>query len=268
MKLEVGKKYLNRDGKIVLITEKTDDIIYEFTDGINTYLRNGNFWQDGESNGKDLVSEYTEDKVFKIEAGKRYYTRTGKITEPVEYKESSDWGKDYPIYAKVKGDVGFYFTTEGRRLTKQETPEDLVKEYEEKKKLTLPLQVGKKYVTVEGDILKIEKHKHFDYIVQGVNDRGEFRMYYYLKTGEANIEECKYSLVSDYIEDSSELPKPEAKKEKKNPIKYSDLTFYEAWSLAKETKKRYRLKGSEWLEFPNVKVNKETFAKIEWEVEK
>jgi hypothetical protein len=279
-KIEVGKYYISRDGeyKIGPVQEKGNDKEFPFfakykslktQDETSWWLTSDGRWDNyKDQDYRDAVAEYTEEKTFKVEAGKRYYTRNGKITEPVEYKESIDWGKDYPIYAKVKDDVGFYFTIEGRRLNSHETPEDLVKEYEEKKKLTLPLEVGKKYVTVEGEVLTIENHKSLGHIVQGVDNLGQFRMYYFRETGEPNIGECKYSLVSDYIEDSSELPKSKAsKKEKKKPIKYSDLTFYEAWSLAKETKKRYRLKGSEWLEFPNVKVNKETFAKTEWEVE-
>ena len=343
MKLEVGKKYLNREGRVIEIIDfSPTSLHYKYSDGIDTFTEDGFQWRDKRHSPNDLVSEYTEDKVFKIEAGKyyisrdgnykigpvqekgndlafplfaeykslkteqtynwwltssgrwddykdqdyrdavaefkeenvfkleegkRYYTRNGGITDPVQ----ADSGNKQPFYAVVhnkdnKNQGLKWFNKNGQWLTEgPESEWDLVKEYEEKKKLTLPLEVGKKYVTNEGKVIEAIKLDSDINMLVG-------KYWYDPKNGKflgyENDNDYEDYIVADYIEDEVKIPKMGAKKEKKKPIKYSDLTFYEAWSLAKETKKRYRLKGSEWLEFPNVKVNKETFALNNWEVEK
>jgi hypothetical protein len=286
-KIEVGKRYTSRDGswvsgpvekhpsqdgyraKFFRLDDGTEnnEMFYEHQSGYWWFSEEGSFNVPSNKNPYDLVKEYTEEKIFKVEAGKRYYTRNGGITEAVNIDDESSQPFTAKVYNKDNRYQGFkWFNENGHWLKERgESEWDLVKEYEEKKTLTLPLQVGKKYLTKGSKVVEATK------LDKDINIRlGNY--WYDTKTGKflgyENDDDYEDHIVSDYIEDSSELPKPEAKQEKKKPIKYSDLTFYEAWSLAKETKKRYRLKGSEWLEFPNVKVNKETFAKIEWEVEK
>tara|TARA_R110000868_G_scaffold66014_4_gene196979 strand:- start:1113 stop:1787 length:675 start_codon:yes stop_codon:yes gene_type:complete len=223
---------------------------------------------------------------MKLELGKRYVTREGIITKPIA-KSSGLW-PGYDFSATITG-VTYDFNESGLRINLKESPEDLVSEYvseEQKPTLTLPLVVGKKYITKDGSVLKansIYEHTETkeDIYCSGADFSGGFWRpvadavfggYYNINTGRYNGEESKNDsfgghIVADFVESKAVKVAPKAK-EKKAPIRWNNLTFIQAWELARDTKKRYRLKGNDWLVFPQIKINKEMFQQKEWEVER
>jgi hypothetical protein len=289
LKLELGKKYITRNGawtagpiekntshdnmpyKAKFFNIETgkecDEIVYRHQGHYWVFNDDGYFCNPVEHE-YDLVSEYTEEaKVFKIEAGKRYITRSGKITQPVQV----DPIRNQPFMAKIGGDTKWY-SPNGYWLNERDQSEhDLVEEFVEgNSKLTLPLKFDKKYVTRDGTIVEMTDDFSVDdalFYARG----DQYSGYYIIENGRYNgnyKNDPMYPghIVADYIEPDTKAEAPRAVK--KNPIKYSNLKFYEAWELAKETKKRYRFKGQDWIEFPNVSVTKDTFNKEEWELER
>lgn len=81
MIIEVGKRYVRRDGSLSGVIVKNINYltksIYEFYDGYETYSKKGEF-QIGDDSQFDLISEYTEQSDFK--------TITDSIASLLEYK--------------------------------------------------------------------------------------------------------------------------------------------------------------------------------------
>jgi hypothetical protein len=139
MELEEGKRYLNRNGQIIGPVHKRDEEkAYPFIYKADIYTKNGRYFNDGQESQYDLVSEYIEEKHMKIEIGKRYKTRGGKISGPVE-RSNGTWGKNFPFMVKI-GLSTYDFTENGERLLNQKTPEDLVSLYEEDVKKEPPVK--------------------------------------------------------------------------------------------------------------------------------
>lgn len=68
LKLEVGKKYVNRAGKVVEIVQKDEDVNWPYvsSDG-NCYKENGHFCDGTVLKESDLIEEYIKDSTKPIE---------------------------------------------------------------------------------------------------------------------------------------------------------------------------------------------------------
>lgn len=62
MKIEAGKRYVRRDGKITKAITNEDDDNYPYFDPAygNTYNSEGAYWREGPSSKIDLVAEYVD----------------------------------------------------------------------------------------------------------------------------------------------------------------------------------------------------------------
>ena len=79
MKIEVGKRYVRRDGSVSGVISRNDDPDYPFTDELDDYTEGGYFWVSATAHPADLVSEYVE-PVKEIPGLKGYrVVRYGKV---------------------------------------------------------------------------------------------------------------------------------------------------------------------------------------------
>lgn len=282
-KIELGKRYVTRDGKYYTYAIVTSTANSQFPYAATLYKKEtGNrhlhftYTESGSHDGRtesscDLVAEYIPEKPLELEIGKTYRSRDGKLTTKIISESSNKDNYDFI------SDSHYHFQKNGSFHSKKvgsfSYPLDLVEEVvsgESQKILTLPLVVGKKYVAKDGQIVTVTETKY-------ETTRGMTRLCKYNtdtwyvqessgKFDRADLDcENDYDLISDYIEEPKQI---EHTPEPPKPTKYKNLKFLEAWSLAKETGKRYRCKGHKWLVFPQVVITKELFKKQEWEVEK
>ncbi len=157
LNLEVGKKYVARNGDIVTITEIDNDFtnknIYPCKgDNDLYYTEHGSFLIGSGGTNDDLVKEYKEDEAMnklQLEFGKKYVTRGGKIFTISGVDNSYKYsGILYPY----KGDNELYCTEHGSFLVdcdgnNKYTDDDLIKEYKEDECMNEKNEtINKKYV--------------------------------------------------------------------------------------------------------------------------
>lgn len=148
LKLEVGKRYLDRSGRVVTITDYHGSSTYPFNgDNLCTYTPDGREWEGAESK-LDLICEAAEKagSVIQLEVGKIYIARNGEVVEIV----SEEKHYRYPFI----GDNGrTYLPTGEFSANETDTPFDLVTETLANR--CLKLEVGKSYINGSGDIVTI-----------------------------------------------------------------------------------------------------------------
>lgn len=165
MEIEVGKKYVSRDGKIVTIVKydnehRYGEHYYPYKgDNGYSYTEHGCFYISIRYNANinDLVEEYSEDDIndnaMKLEFGKKYVNRNGKIVTIVEYDPENKCDEYHYPY---KGDNGFTYTENGRFYVGDDynSREDLVMEYEDHERISEKNEtISKEYITGRVDIL-------------------------------------------------------------------------------------------------------------------
>lgn len=226
VKLEVGKKYICRNGNVVgPLVPNNSDCPYErerhpFADesfhitwtDIGTY-----WWSLGSSISEspwDIVSvveETTEEKV-RLEEGKRYVLRDGRVTGPMHAKEH----RTYNWWAGVEGFI-LSWTDDGKfRAWMDASAQDVVSEYVEaveepqlkEPQLKLKLEEGKRYVCRNGDVTTPlvwdDVGGKTDYPWDGSVD-GRYKCWTVdgkLWLEESNIEH-DFDLVAEYVEPAS-----------------------------------------------------------------
>lgn len=292
--LEDGKKYKTRELTEVTIKKRTtpskwgDFYVFEACNG-SDYGANGQINSGMFPHQYDIIAEVKEKETkMKIEIGKQYITKDGRYyTEVVTEKNKLKDGKKKHFYRirlftteKGEESAAWNYELDGNWIGDKDSSNRLVAEYNPKKQDQglFPLQVGQKYVTRDGGIVVIYE----DYPYDPSRLMGRF-----IKSNDPTIrtgsdgwvwgiangrffdsEEHGNDIVGFYVEGKDQKKKQKEVPKKKNPVKYSGLTFIQAWELARETKGRYRFDKKEWLTFPEIKVTKEEFAEHKWEVEK
>jgi hypothetical protein len=103
LKLEVGKKYLTRNGKIAKITGIRDSLYcfsgYAIDEGLNnTWTKDGRILVD-RNKDFDLIEEVTEELKMKIDMNKKYRTRDGRSVEIISVRV----GFKYGVIGVIKG---------------------------------------------------------------------------------------------------------------------------------------------------------------------
>jgi hypothetical protein len=145
--LELGKRYVTRDGSI---TEPLEAYTQRTSGGISggpfrlaftalldtnqqyeeTWCSNGCYYTDGPKSILDIVSEYVEEvnPTLTLEVGKRYVTRDGRVTGTMDFSNSNV----FHGYRAVVGDNQHpsYWKSDGSWSDVGETSFDLVSEYE------------------------------------------------------------------------------------------------------------------------------------------
>ncbi len=280
LKLEVNKKYRTRDGRVATIGDKPPkhgNKTYPFAGTIED--REHSWTPEGrctvaDESAYDLIEEIVVEPKFVFKVGQKYKCRNGDVVEVSKIKESG-----YPIRmtdGSSRSIKGTYFEHA------EETVFDLmelVEAQEEKPKLTLPLVLGRKYVMGDGRITQATKERDGgpQSQVQLWCHEQVHGIWHYTNTGNNNIGSMspKYKVVADYVEEYQvESCETEIKvefkpaKNNKQPVKYTGLTFVQAWNLARDTKKPFRLAGHNWQTLAKVRLNKEMFMQHQWEVEK
>lgn len=104
--LEVGKKYVRRDGKVVEIARINFNIANSFDSSNAVWAQTGTVWMDGsETRNEDLVADYIESAAHPhAEAMMEYAKDAAKSVTPWldwEYKHPTlDWRElgDHPIW--------------------------------------------------------------------------------------------------------------------------------------------------------------------------
>ena len=102
MKLEVGKRYLTRDSRVVIIASITEnENIYPIKGKVVGENRNRSWTTEGSfstisSHGLDIVAELPS-PVGKIELGKHYKTRNGREVWVNQYREEYSPHRFYGI---------------------------------------------------------------------------------------------------------------------------------------------------------------------------
>lgn len=135
-KIEVGKRYKTRDGTV------TGDLLTFTEDG--RWKFNG-----GGEDPLDLIEEVKEEpKLLKLEVGKRYKTRGGGVTEPLELSDDSSAKKGHPFSANI--DNHFWTLTENGRCWDSEL--ELIEEIKEEPVKIFEIEAGKSYKTRNGKI--------------------------------------------------------------------------------------------------------------------
>jgi hypothetical protein len=104
-KLEVGKRYVMRDGSVTSPLVANEHSRYPLRDLItgSTFMVTGR-WSTAGTSSRDLVSLYVEPAPFTIEVGKRYVTRDGRVTEPV----FETLLEGFTLAAKIQDDPSAY----------------------------------------------------------------------------------------------------------------------------------------------------------------
>ena len=109
---EVGKKYKDREGRVITISGITNSSSYpvqginDSTD-LNIYTLEGHFYDDGRHSEYDLVEGEIFETPFKV--GSKYYTRNGDVALIMTYTE----GLTYALDVEIKSQR-YSFTTEGK----------------------------------------------------------------------------------------------------------------------------------------------------------
>jgi hypothetical protein len=99
LKLKYGKRYRRRDGQITARLMESNSETYQFTDGEELWKSDGSYHPLDNCHPLDLIEEVVEQtetqpepqpepQPFKLEYGKRYKRRDGKITEPLMESDS------------------------------------------------------------------------------------------------------------------------------------------------------------------------------------
>lgn len=129
-KLEKGKKYTRRDGKIVGPLEAYSwhaTATYAFHFHGDAWTTNGE-WFAGSTNYRDLVAEYVEPAPsaepapFRLEVGKKYTRRDGRIAGPIKPRVSAVYPFEFDGFTWAECGAYYLGTTDYR---------DLVSEYVE-----------------------------------------------------------------------------------------------------------------------------------------
>jgi hypothetical protein len=121
LKLKYGKRYRRRDGQITARLMESNSETYQFTDGEELWKSDGSYHPLDNCHPLDLIEEVVEQtetqpepqpepQPFKLEYGKRYKRRDGRITAPL-------WKLDSEVYPFTDGKEswtprGCYFKTE------------------------------------------------------------------------------------------------------------------------------------------------------------
>lgn len=82
LQLEVGKRYIRRDGNIIRIDSKNDHDVYQFIGSDRIFYNENGLFGDGESN-YDLISEVPCDYDF--EMGAQYDDDAQQDSDPVNH---------------------------------------------------------------------------------------------------------------------------------------------------------------------------------------
>lgn len=113
LKLEVGKKYRDRVGRVVRITHIRSNHSYTGfvyrtnSDGwARSFREDGRYFPEKESNN-DLIEEVVDRPALILEAGKKYRTRGGDVVTLSAHDSPTD-----SAYRFI-GDNGYYYTTDG-----------------------------------------------------------------------------------------------------------------------------------------------------------
>jgi hypothetical protein len=127
MKLEVGKKYKSRGGRIVAIVEKTDNISYpfigEWRNNQYSYTAEGFYYASQTPNEMDLLEEMVEAAKPTIDFTKPLQTRMG---DPVQLITTEGRGQ-YPIIGYIADSkTPATWTKDGNKLQGVSRTEDLV----------------------------------------------------------------------------------------------------------------------------------------------
>lgn len=62
IKLEVGKRYVKRNGRLTDKMGWDGHKMYPFTDGCENWTGDGKFWEDRSESTSDIVAEYKEEE--------------------------------------------------------------------------------------------------------------------------------------------------------------------------------------------------------------
>lgn len=130
LKLEEGRCYVTRDGRRTGPVTKLDTkSMFQYSatiagdDSASTFTWMGCFAST--SSSKDIIGVAP---CVAIVVGRKYITRDGRITEPVEANPISQM---YPLKAEVKGEtLPISCTAEGKFMTNSDSKNDLVAEYD------------------------------------------------------------------------------------------------------------------------------------------
>lgn len=149
MKIEVGKKYVTRDGKVVTIT---DDLKQSYIESIGIcddtemiWGRAGNYLKYAQSKF-DLISEVN---MLKLEVGKRYLTRNKEIVEII--KKDNNPNIDLPYHGEVLNDDSkFWYSDNGKTRVHMTNHSD----YDIISEVNV-IDVNKKYKTKSGKAVEI-----------------------------------------------------------------------------------------------------------------
>lgn len=150
MKLEAGKRYVDREGNVRGPLRSVTSPIrlklgYVFEDDDNDWGAHGQFnAKENCSSVLDLIAEHVEKPTFMIEVGKRYFARNGMASGPVTHNG---------VYFQAQLDgANRLFRLDGSHFG-SDSQLDLVSEAQPQ---NLPdpvsLEAGKRYVTISGDI--------------------------------------------------------------------------------------------------------------------
>lgn len=210
LELQVGKRYVTRDGRSTSVVEassKPDGSPSAFpfraklgSDQFDThYAKNGRWMTNGKPHKHDLVAEFSG---IMLEAGKRYVTRNGEVSKPINACVN---GRHYAEFGK---NLIRYYLPDGRFNYAKESGVDLVSEFAG----ILPV-IGKSYTTNDGkrvDIVRKRKSKFF-----GTDGTTQIT---YTESGTAIID--SWSLAGEWVEPE---PEPEYRElEMGETIRYGD----------------------------------------------
>jgi len=100
MELEVGKRYVRRDGEISGVIDLRSNSYFPFWDEVNknSYKITGNYWASDKITDWDLIQEYNEGE-------------TVEESEPISEKAYNDMTKDFTIVEHIKNNKGNYIGT-------------------------------------------------------------------------------------------------------------------------------------------------------------
>lgn len=95
LQLEIGKRYIRRDGEITgPIGKSSASIRYPFWDSLNdySYTSTGHLWVCKTETTKDLVEEYVETEIpFEIGVGKVYINGYGDASAPIVQVDNTEY---------------------------------------------------------------------------------------------------------------------------------------------------------------------------------
>lgn len=143
LRLEVGKTYKTRNGRMIVIVKKREDDKYPFlSDTGSTYTSKGTFFCYEESSN-DIVEEVVFDKKDFIEVGKTYLNRKGEKIK-IEREDTNQ-----TVYRFISGDKSY---SDIGHFCDKVTEYDLIDEYVE-----ISVEVGHLYECCDGTLIRIIK---------------------------------------------------------------------------------------------------------------